>query len=73
MDCPICDQGGECDLQDQVLIYGNDKGRFYEYKRTALDKNCGFLIKTTMTRCIQCTRCIRFSKEIAGINSLNVL
>lgn len=73
LDCPICDQGGECDLQDQTIVYGNDRGRFYDYKKTALDKDCGFLIKTVMTRCIQCTRCIRFFKEIAGINSLGLI
>lgn len=73
LDCPICDQGGECDLQDQTLIYGNDKGRFYEGKKTALDKTCGYLIKTVMTRCIQCTRCVRFTKEIAGERTFGVI
>ena len=67
LDCPICDQGGECDLQDQAMIFGNDRGRFYEYKRAVEDKNCGPLIKTLMTRCIHCTRCIRFADEIAGV------
>lgn len=67
LDCPICDQGGECDLQDQAMIYGSDRGRFYEYKRSLEDKNGGALIKTIMTRCIHCTRCIRFATEIAGV------
>jgi NADH dehydrogenase (ubiquinone) Fe-S protein 1 len=67
LDCPICDQGGECDLQDQALVYGSDRGRFYEYKRSVQDKNAGPLIKTIMTRCIHCTRCIRYATEIAGI------
>jgi len=69
LDCPICDQGGECDLQDQAMIYGSDRGRFYEYKRSLEDKNNGPLIKTIMTRCIHCTRCIRFATEIAGIQA----
>lgn len=66
LDCPICDQGGECDLQDQALIYGSDRGRFKEKKRTLLDKDFGPFIKTMMTRCIHCTRCIRFMSEIAS-------
>ena len=66
LDCPICDQGGECDLQDQSLIFGNDRGRFYENKRSVNDKDCGPLIKTIMTRCIHCTRCIRFIDEFIG-------
>jgi NADH dehydrogenase/NADH:ubiquinone oxidoreductase subunit G len=65
LDCPICDQGGECDLQDQAMIYGSDRGRFYEYKRSLQDKNAGPLIKTIMTRCIHCTRCVRFSNEVS--------
>jgi NADH dehydrogenase/NADH:ubiquinone oxidoreductase subunit G len=73
LDCPICDQGGECDLQDQALIYGSDKGRFYEYKRSVNDKNCGFLIKTVMTRCIHCTRCIRFIDEYIGTKYLGLI
>lgn len=73
LDCPICDQGGECDLQDQVMIFGGDKGRFYEYKRAVEDKECGPLIKTLMTRCIHCTRCVRFSTEVIGLKSLGVL
>jgi NADH-quinone oxidoreductase chain G len=67
LDCPICDQGGECDLQEHVLNYGSDRSRFFETKRTVEDKNCGPLIKTIMTRCIHCTRCVRFVKEIAEI------
>lgn len=70
LDCPICDQGGECDLQDQAMFYGSDRGRFYDYKRSVQDKNGGPLIKTIMTRCIHCTRCIRFATEIAGVESL---
>lgn len=66
LDCPICDQGGECDLQDQTILFGTDRTRFYTYKRTVEDKNCGALIKTIMTRCIHCTRCVRFSTEISG-------
>jgi NADH dehydrogenase/NADH:ubiquinone oxidoreductase subunit G len=72
LDCPICDQGGECDLQDQSLVFGGDKGRFYEYKRSVENKNCGPLIKTIMNRCIHCTRCIRFMVEIAGTSSLGM-
>jgi uncharacterized Fe-S cluster protein YjdI len=64
LDCPICDQGGECDLQDQTLIFGNDRGRFYELKKVSFDKNCNFFIKTIMTRCIHCTRCIRFLNDL---------
>ena len=70
LDCPICDQGGECDLQDQSFFYGSDSGRFYNEKRSVEDKIAGPLIKTIMTRCIHCTRCIRFATEIAGISSL---
>jgi len=70
LDCPICDQGGECDLQDQAMIYGSDRGRFYEYKRSLGDTSKGPLIKTIMTRCIHCTRCIRFATEIAGVEVL---
>lgn len=72
LDCPICDQGGECDLQDQSLVFGSDRGRFYEFKRSVEDKDCGPLIKTIMNRCIHCTRCVRFSNEIAGVNILGV-
>jgi len=66
LDCPICDQGGECDLQDQALVFGSDRGRFYEYKRAVADKDIGPFIKTVMTRCIHCTRCIRFTSEVTG-------
>ncbi len=66
LDCPICDQGGECDLQDQAVAYGLDRGRYAEAKRAVQDKDLGPLIKTAMTRCIHCTRCIRFADEIAG-------
>ena len=72
LDCPICDQGGECDLQDQSMIFGGDRGRFYELKRSVENKNCGPLIKTVMNRCIHCTRCVRFTNEIAGINDLGI-
>jgi len=73
LDCPICDQGGECDLQDQVMFFGSDSSRFYEYKRAVEDKNCGPLVQTVMTRCIHCTRCVRFSTEIAGVPDLGTL
>eukprot|EP00887_Chlorella_sp_A99_P004651 scaffold4.g4651.t1 len=85
LDCPICDQGGECDLQDQArlrasarectgaaMVFGSDRGRFTEVKRTVSDKNLGPLVKTVMTRCIHCTRCVRFAKEVAGIEDLGV-
>ncbi|MCC7347388.1 MAG: NADH-quinone oxidoreductase subunit G, partial [Variibacter sp.] len=67
LDCPICDQGGECDLQDQAVSYGMDHSRYREEKRVVKDKYVGPLIKTIMTRCIQCTRCIRFASEVAGV------
>ena len=70
LDCPICDQGGECDLQDQAVAYGKDGSRFREQKRVVKDKYLGPLVKTVMTRCIQCTRCIRFATEIAGVPEL---
>jgi len=70
LDCPICDQGGECDLQDQAVGYGRDTSRYDEHKRAVKDKNLGPLVKTVMTRCIHCTRCIRFSAEIAGVPEL---
>ena len=73
LDCPVCDQGGECDLQDQSMYYGIDKSRFRENKRTVPDKNMGPLIKTQMTRCIHCTRCIRFATEIAGVPELGAI
>ena len=72
LDCPICDQGGECDLQDQSLFFGFTKKRFYKFKRVVSDKNLGPIVKTVMTRCIHCTRCIRFSNEIAGIEELGI-
>lgn len=69
LDCPICDQGGECDLQDQSMRYGSDRSRFKEYtgKRAVEDKDLGPIVKTVMTRCIQCTRCVRFANEVAGV------
>ena len=70
LDCPICDQGGECDLQDQAMAYGVDHTRFQENKRAVEDKYIGALVKTSMNRCIQCTRCIRFSAEVAGVAEL---
>ena len=70
LDCPICDQGGECDLQDQAMGYGFDRGRYLETKRAVKDKDLGPLIQTIMTRCIHCTRCIRFATEIAGVPEL---
>ena len=70
LDCPICDQGGECDLQDQAVGYGSDHSRYSENKRAVKDKNLGPLVKTVMTRCIHCTRCIRFATEIAGVPEL---
>ncbi len=70
LDCPICDQAGECDLQDQAMAYGLDHSRYREAKRAVKDKNFGPLIKAVMTRCIHCTRCIRFSTEIAGVQEL---
>ncbi|HVR67125.1 MAG TPA: NADH-quinone oxidoreductase subunit NuoG [Verrucomicrobiae bacterium] len=70
LDCPICDQGGECDLQDQAMAYGFDRSRYRENKRAVEDKDFGPLVKTEMTRCIHCTRCIRFSTEVAGVEEL---
>src|SRR5918999_2115890 len=70
LDCPICDQGGECDLQDQTMAYGVDSSRFHENKRAVEDKYIGPLVKTWMNRCIHCTRCIRFSTEVAGVSEL---
>src|ERR671910_3655839 len=66
LDCPICDQGGECDLQDQAMAYGIDASRYQENKRAVEDKYIGVLVKTIMTRCIHCTRCVRFAEEVAG-------
>ncbi len=73
LDCPICDQGGECDLQDQALAYGFDRSRFVENKRAVGEKFMGPLIKTVMTRCIHCTRCVRFANEVAGIDTIGLL
>lgn len=73
LDCPICDQGGECDLQDQAVAYGFDRSRYAEDKRAVKDKNLGPLVKTVMTRCIQCTRCVRFADEVAGTPVLGYL
>jgi NADH-quinone oxidoreductase subunit G len=70
LDCPICDQGGECDLQDQAVGYGFDHSRYEENKRAVKDKNLGPLVKTVMTRCIHCTRCVRFATEVAGVPEL---
>ena len=72
LDCPICDQGGECDLQDQSMYFGFVKRRFYKFKRVVSDKNLGPVVKTVMTRCIHCTRCVRFTQEIAGVQDLGV-
>src|SRR5436190_9074717 len=73
LDCPICDQGGECDLQDQAMAYGRSFTRYEENKRAIDDKYMGPVIKTSMTRCIQCTRCIRFSEEVAGVDEIGML
>jgi NADH-quinone oxidoreductase subunit G len=73
LDCPICDQGGECDLQDQAVAYGRGGSRYHEHKRAVTEKNMGPLIKTIMTRCIHCTRCVRFSEEIAGVDEIGAL
>mgnify|MGYP001240637270 CR=1 FL=1 len=73
LDCPICDQGGECDLQDQAMAYGVDGSRFYENKRAVENKYIGPLVKTIMTRCIHCTRCVRFTTEVAGVSDLGLI
>jgi NADH-quinone oxidoreductase subunit G len=73
LDCPICDQGGECDLQDQAIGYGRGTNRFHENKRSVKEKYMGPLVKTHMTRCIQCTRCIRFATEVAGIEEIGAI
>jgi len=73
LDCPVCDQGGECDLQDQSMFYGVDKSRYKENKREVPEKNMGPLIKTQMTRCIHCTRCIRFATEVAGVPEIGAI
>ena len=73
LDCPVCDQGGECDLQDQSMFYGVDKSRYKENKRKVSEKNMGPLIKTQMTRCIHCTRCVRFATEVAGVPEIGAI
>lgn len=73
LDCPICDQGGECDLQDQSIAYGKGQSRFHENKRAVTDKYMGPIVKTTMTRCIQCTRCVRFAEEVSGVEEIGAL
>jgi len=73
LDCPICDQGGECDLQDQAMGYGFDSSRFHENKRAVEDKYLGPLVKTSMNRCIHCTRCVRFATEVAGVAELGAI
>jgi NADH-quinone oxidoreductase subunit G len=73
LDCPICDQGGECDLQDQSLAYGRGQSRYDENKRAVTEKYMGPIVKTVMTRCIQCTRCIRFAEEVAGVEEIGAI
>src|SRR5215218_5518613 len=73
LDCPICDQGGECDLQDQAMAYGFDSSRYQENKRAVEDKYLGALVKTSMNRCIHCTRCVRFATEVAGVPELGAI
>src|ERR1043165_4285324 len=73
LDCPICDQGGECDLQDQAMAYGVDASRYHENKRAVEDKYIGVLVKTIMNRCIQCTRCVRFTAEVGGVEDLGAI
>jgi len=73
LDCPICDQGGECDLQDQAMAFGTDGSRYRENKRAVENKYIGPLVKTVMTRCIHCTRCVRFTTEVAGISELGLI
>ena len=73
LDCPICDQGGECDLQDQAVAFGRAGSRYDENKRAVEEKNMGPLVKTVMTRCIQCTRCVRFATEVAGVSELGAI
>lgn len=73
LDCPICDQGGECDLQDQAMAYGRGHSRYDEHKRSVEDKYMGPIVKTAMTRCIQCTRCVRFAEEVAGVPDMGML
>ncbi|MEE4351129.1 MAG: NADH-quinone oxidoreductase subunit NuoG [Pacificimonas sp.] len=73
LDCPICDQGGECDLQDQALMYGRGRSRYDENKRAVTEKHMGPIIKTVMTRCIHCTRCVRFAEEVAGVEEIGAI
>ncbi|MFS0736407.1 NADH-quinone oxidoreductase subunit NuoG [Sphingomonas sp. 1P06PA] len=73
LDCPICDQGGECDLQDQSIAYGKGHSRYHENKRAVTEKYMGPIVKTVMTRCIQCTRCVRFAQEVAGVEEIGAL
>lgn len=73
LDCPVCDQGGDCDLQDQALYFGSSKRRFYNFKRSVPNPYIGTSVKTVMTRCIHCTRCVRFATEIMGFNELGEL
>ncbi len=73
LDCPICDQGGECDLQDQAVAYGKGKSRFEENKRAVTEKYMGPIVKTVMTRCIHCTRCVRFAEEVAGVEEIGAI
>jgi NADH-quinone oxidoreductase subunit G len=73
LDCPICDQGGECDLQDETIAYGRGHSRFHENKRAVTEKYMGPIVKTAMTRCIQCTRCVRFAEEVAGVEEIGAL
>ena len=73
LDCPICDQGGECDLQDQSMAYGKGHSRYDENKRAVTEKYMGPIVKTIMTRCIQCTRCVRFAEEVAGVEEIGAI
>jgi NADH-quinone oxidoreductase subunit G len=73
LDCPICDQGGECDLQDEAMAYGSGVSRYHDHKRAVEDKSMGPLVKMTMTRCIHCTRCVRFADEVAGVPEIGAL
>ena len=73
LDCPICDQGGECDLQDQAMAFGVDCSRYHENKRAVEDKYIGPLVKTAMNRCIHCTRCVRFTAEVAGTGDMGAI
>ena len=73
LDCPICDQGGECDLQDQAMAFGFDSSRYAENKRAVEDKYIGPLVRTSMNRCIHCTRCVRFTAEVAGTGDMGAI